>query len=1293
MANSIKRNNNQYQADNDQSTDKSLLESILFLMTPEQREHFLKSSSSKGIIYVNRPPCFNYPLSVLLTKKVCNQLAELLKTENQTGLPQLQNDSDAQNHIEILKTDLEAGVRLFGARWYEDNDGKENVSIHVQSNSFVMKCILQIEADGKALFKAIHIEYSTDSNKSNTKTIDVDFELYETSEFKEPVDSDILDANKAVKNVGISTKSKLKDFFPHIKTAWYVYPPYSEDTIYFDYEAIEKIIWEIVNNRLLSGVYYWTRGHLKKLVDVISLSKLAMQYRYELHNETETPEGRCCKLKIHGHQEDIDRIKLAYVYTAENETDINDKNKYHNIRRLLKRRLRRPVVLERKGYKQTLHLFDIKGEGEIPSEGFLVDVGLESQIKKQIEAMHYLAAPKSVVHLTRLATLLGKVKISKFDLFSWESDHIELFDELLTKRQREAVFKALNTPDICLIQGPPGTGKTRIISEIVQQASRKGWKTLLVAPTHVAVDNVLESVGNKDNISPIRCANKDRLDSLPNHIQQFTYEQRKKSLVIHSQEKVKDDIASLNKEKMRLENASKVIRSLCSLRDNTIKLIAKERSLEKQFSSVKKNVQKEYTAELKKSKKIKRDRTALLYDSKEDLDDSIRALETLRVGIKQFKAGVYTNKDKTRFKLAQSNVDKIQGKVLKDIRGQFGKTEDTIHSIKIKIKTTEAKLKNTKNILCQLDDGMIPDTVWKTIQKALNVTAAKHNRNIDRKLEALEEARDRLGKNKKDNDGLRRLIEDIKTKQTMLAKGNIKPWWSKIFSLVWWQSKRIDFEERRSQYTMQLQDSLALMPGLELEIDKAQVLLKKSKTAKKEALAETEKTKLIKQHDLYRSRCSLQAKELNLLREQLRKENSNLAILGQKVKSARDRFEQASNQALKSAKKQIHQKLVSEVKKTRKEILLCKEKVRAAGNLALESQRNLERLQDKIAMAIKQNEEKLGSSIDALKRQITANADQFEHMKRQAALFLGENPPEQPSEIRVVLEKIAEQINRNEYLTSFSESWLDCLHRNSDDLSFRLAKYINLVCATTIGIASDEYFGDGKLLEQKQFDLLVIDEAGRVTEPQFLVAATRAKKWVIVGDHKQLPPYYDRKLNNIFLEVNELRKLDNLSQLDPAILRVSYFENLWNQLSSSKTEPEKAKARFVALDVQRRMHPNLAQFISDMFYPNEYNSPEEPEFAKEKTLDLPSFKYEITFIEVLPPKGVKRLESNLRFESEQKKLKLSCKTGYANLTEAKQAIEVLTSLLAEESVFAEQEALDSNNDPVATIGIISFYAG
>ena len=31
--------------------------------------------------------------------------------------------------------------------------------------------------------------------------------------------------------------------------------------------------------------------------------------------------------------------------------------------------------------------------------------------------------------------------------------------------QREAIFKMLEAPDLCLIQGPPGTGKTTVIAE------------------------------------------------------------------------------------------------------------------------------------------------------------------------------------------------------------------------------------------------------------------------------------------------------------------------------------------------------------------------------------------------------------------------------------------------------------------------------------------------------------------------------------------------------------------------------------------------------------------------------------------------------------------------------------------------------------------------------------------------------------------------------------------------------------------------------------------------------------
>lgn len=61
-----------------------------------------------------------------------------------------------------------------------------------------------------------------------------------------------------------------------------------------------------------------------------------------------------------------------------------------------------------------------------------------------------------------------------------------------TAEQREFVARALETPDFALMEGPPGSGKTTAICELIAQLTREGKRVLLVASTHVAVDNVLE---------------------------------------------------------------------------------------------------------------------------------------------------------------------------------------------------------------------------------------------------------------------------------------------------------------------------------------------------------------------------------------------------------------------------------------------------------------------------------------------------------------------------------------------------------------------------------------------------------------------------------------------------------------------------------------------------------------------------------------------------------------------------------------------------------------------------------
>jgi superfamily I DNA and/or RNA helicase len=57
----------------------------------------------------------------------------------------------------------------------------------------------------------------------------------------------------------------------------------------------------------------------------------------------------------------------------------------------------------------------------------------------------------------------------------------------------QAVGSALSSPDVFVVQGPPGTGKTSFIAEYVHQIrlDNPDAKILLVAQTHVAVDNAL----------------------------------------------------------------------------------------------------------------------------------------------------------------------------------------------------------------------------------------------------------------------------------------------------------------------------------------------------------------------------------------------------------------------------------------------------------------------------------------------------------------------------------------------------------------------------------------------------------------------------------------------------------------------------------------------------------------------------------------------------------------------------------------------------------------------------------
>lgn len=89
--------------------------------------------------------------------------------------------------------------------------------------------------------------------------------------------------------------------------------------------------------------------------------------------------------------------------------------------------------------------------------------------------------------------------------------YVEYIDETLNLSQKEAVQKALSTPDFFLIHGPFGTGKTRTLVELIFQEVRQNRKVLATAESNTAVDNLLERLAVNSKIKITRLGHPQRV--------------------------------------------------------------------------------------------------------------------------------------------------------------------------------------------------------------------------------------------------------------------------------------------------------------------------------------------------------------------------------------------------------------------------------------------------------------------------------------------------------------------------------------------------------------------------------------------------------------------------------------------------------------------------------------------------------------------------------------------------------------------------------------------------------------
>ncbi|MEV4019912.1 AAA domain-containing protein [Nonomuraea angiospora] len=142
-------------------------------------------------------------------------------------------------------------------------------------------------------------------------------------------------------------------------------------------------------------------------------------------------------------------------------------------------------------------------------------------------------------------------------------------------------------------------------------------------------------------------------------------------------------------------------------------------------------------------------------------------------------------------------------------------------------------------------------------------------------------------------------------------------------------------------------------------------------------------------------------------------------------------------------------------------------------------------------------------------------------------------------------------------------SWRGQLERRTEQLYGELVRYADVIGATCIGTATSEH------LDNVDFDVAIVDEAGQISTADLLVPLVRARRAVLVGDHVQLPPLPDQRL--VAWAAAEHPGDSGLARL----ITDSAFELLF-----PSTPPENKEL----LRFQRRMPESLARFISRHFY-------------------------------------------------------------------------------------------------------------
>lgn len=151
----------------------------------------------------------------------------------------------------------------------------------------------------------------------------------------------------------------------------------------------------------------------------------------------------------------------------------------------------------------------------------------------------------------------------------------------------------------------------------------------------------------------------------------------------------------------------------------------------------------------------------------------------------------------------------------------------------------------------------------------------------------------------------------------------------------------------------------------------------------------------------------------------------------------------------------------------------------------------------------------------------------------------------------------------------YISEWEKTLTETPEAVKKFLDARANVFLATCVGVGGWRSLMDGTydrrfedvdgVRPERFFDLVIVDEAGHATCAETIIPLSMGRRAILIGDDKQLPPVDD-----------DVLKTESL------------FTKLW--------EDPACRVPRVMLDMQFRMHPDIADFVSETFYNGELKS-------------------------------------------------------------------------------------------------------